>query len=142
MEKILFVCHGNICRSAMAEYVLRDMAKKAGVEVEIDSAGVSSEEQGNPVYPPARRELQLHGIACDGHRARQITKADFAYFDRIYYMDSSNARRMQRDYPQASGYMPFLPGRNVADPWPYGDFTQTWADIEEGCRRILKELTE
>ncbi len=142
MVKILFVCHGNICRSAMAEYVMRDMAKKAGVEVEIDSAGVSSEERGNPVYPPARRELQRHGISCDGHRARQITKADFAYFDRIYYMDSSNARRMQRDYPQESGYEPFLPDRNVSDPWPYGDFSQTFADIEEGCTRILKELTE
>ena len=142
MEKILFVCHGNICRSAMAEYVMRDMAKKAGVQVEIDSAGVSDEEWGNPVYPPARKELQKHGISCDGPRARQITRADFDRFDRIYYMDSNNGRRLQRDYPQMTGYMPFLPDRNVSDPWPYGDFSRTFADIAEGCARILKELTE
>ena len=142
MEKILFVCHGNICRSAMAEYVMRDMAKKAGVDVEIDSAGVSNEEWGNPVYPLARQELKRHGIACDGHRARQITKADFAYFDRIYYMDSSNGRRIQRDYPTETNYAPFLPDRNVSDPWPYGDFGRTYADIVEGCTRILGELTE
>ena len=142
MKKILFVCHGNICRSAMAEYVMRDMAKKAEVEVEVASAGVSSEEQGNSMYPPARRELQRRGVFCDGHRARQIKKADFAYFDRIYYMDSSNARRLQRDYPEERGYESFLPDRNVADPWPYGDFARTFADIEEGCKRILKELTE
>ena len=142
MKKILFVCHGNICRSAMAEYVMKDLAKKAGVEVEVDSAGVSREELGNPVYPPARRELQRHSISCDGHRARQITEADFRYFDRIYYMDASNARRIQRDYPRESGYQSFLPDRNVADPWPYGDFVRTFADIAEGCARILKELTE
>ncbi len=142
MEKILFVCHGNICRSAMAKYVMGDMAKKAGVEVEIDSAGVSNEEWGNPVYPLAGRELQKHGISCHGHQARQIRKTDFAYFDRIYYMDASNARRLQRDYPEETGYMPFLPDRNVADPWPYGDFARTFADIEEGCTRILKELME
>ena len=126
----------------MAEYVMRDMAKKAGVPVEIDSAGVSNEEWGNPVYPPARRELQKQGIACDGHRARQITAADFDRFDLIYYMDESNARRIRRDYPDKTGYMPFLPDRNVADPWPYGDFGKTLADIREGCTRILKEITE
>ena len=142
MEKILFVCHGNIGRSAMAAYVMRDMAKKAGVLVEIDSAGVSNEEWGNPIYPLARKELQKHGISCDGHHARQITRADFARFDRIYYMDDSNARRLHRDYPEMTGYMPFLPDRNVADPWPYGDFSRTLADIREGCTRILKELTE
>ena len=142
MEKILFVCHGNICRSAMAEYVMRDLARKAGIEVEIDSAGVSNEEWGNPVYPPARKELQKHGISCDGHRARQITEGDFDCFDRIYYMDESNARRIRRDYPNKTNYMSFLPDRNVADPWPYGDFSHTFADITEGCQRILKEITE
>ena len=94
MVKILFVCHGNICRSPMGEFVLKDMAKKAGAEhlLEIDSVAVSREELGNPVYPPARRELNRHGIACDGHRARQITQADVDRYDRIYYMDSSNLR--------------------------------------------------
>ncbi|MBE6925232.1 MAG: low molecular weight phosphotyrosine protein phosphatase [Ruminococcaceae bacterium] len=140
MEKILFVCWGNICRSAMAEYVMRDMAQKAGVSVEIDSAGVSDEEWGNPVYPLARKELQKHGISCDGHRARQITRTDFDRFDRIYYMDDSNGRRIRRDYPEVTNYAPFLPDRNVSDPWPYGDFGQTYVDIAEGCARILEEL--
>ncbi len=142
MHKILFVCHGNICRSAMAEYVMRDMAKKAGVALEVDSAGVSNEEQGNPIYPLARQALQRHGIPCDGHRARQIRKGDFAYFDRIYYMDMSNGRRLQRDYPGETNYGPFLPDRNVSDPWPYGDFSRTFADVEEGCRRILEEINK
>ena len=86
MIKILFVCHGNICRSPMAEYVMKDMAKKAGREAQfyIASAAVSREELGNPVYPPARRELNRHGIGCDGHRARQITAEDLKKFDRIY----------------------------------------------------------
>ena len=74
--------------------------------------------------------------------ARQITRADFNHFDRIYYMDESNARLLRRDYPEQTAYLPFLPDRNVADPWPYGDFSRTFADIEEGCNRILKELTE
>lgn len=142
MEKILFVCWGNICRSAMAEYVMGDMAKKAGIAVVVDSAGVSDEEWGNPMYPLAYRELQKYGISGDGHHARQITKADFETFDRIYYMDEANARRLRRDYPAQKNYMPFLPDRDVSDPWPYGDFSRTFADITEGCTRILKELME
>ena len=141
MIKVLFVCHGNICRSPMAEFVFRDMVEKAGKShlFSIASVAVSREELGNPVYPPARRELNRHGIACDGHHARQITRADCDYYDYIYYMDSSNLRRLQQMFPRETKFQPFLP-RNVADPWYTGDFTQTWADIMEGCTRILKEL--
>lgn len=141
MKRVLFVCHGNICRSPMGEYVLKDMVKKAGVadQFEIDSVAVSREELGNPVYPPARREMQRHGIACDGHRARQITQADVDRFDHIYYMDASNARYLARMFPGETKFRPLL-NRDVADPWYTGNFTQTWADIEEGCARILEEL--
>ena len=141
MVKILFVCHGNICRSPMAEFVLKDMVKKAGRsgEFQIASVATSREELGNPVYPPAKRELNSHGIACDGHRARQITAADVTAYDYIYYMDSSNLRWLQRMFPGETKFRPFL-DRNVADPWYTGDFTQTWADITEGCARILEEL--
>ena len=143
MVKILFVCHGNICRSPMAEFVFKDMVKKVGLadKFQIASVAVSREELGNPVYPPARRELSRHGIACDGHRARQITAADVAGYDHIYYMDSSNARYLQHLFPGETKFQPFL-SRNVADPWYTGDFTQTWADIVEGCEAILKELKQ
>ena len=141
MVKILFVCHGNICRSPMAEFVLWDMAKKKGVShlLEIASVAVSTEELGNPVYPPARRELARHGISCDGKYSRQITRADLSKYDRIYYMDSSNLRYLNRMFPGETCFLPFL-DRNVADPWYTGDFTQTWLDIQEGCQNILEEL--
>ena len=142
MHKILFVCHGNICRSPMAEFVLKDMAKKAGVaeNYQIASVAVSTEELGNPVYPPARRELSRHGIQCDGKYSRQITQADVDGYDLIYYMDSSNLRYLQRMFPGEHKFQPFL-DRNVADPWYTGDFTQTWADVCEGCQRILEETS-
>ena len=142
MIKILFVCHGNICRSPMAEFVLKDMAKKAGVShlLQISSVAASREELGSPVYPPARRELNRHGIACDGHRARLITQKDLDENDYVYYMDSRNAQYLRRLFPGQHKWQPFLP-RDVADPWYSGDFTQTWEDIQEGCRRILEELT-
>ena len=141
MVKVLFVCHGNICRSPMAQYVIQDMAIKAGIadRLQIDSVAVSRDELGNPVYPPARRELARHGIHCDGHRSRQITQADLNNNDYIYYMDSANARYLQRLFPGQHKWRPFLP-RDVADPWYTGNFTQTWLDIEEGCARILEEL--
>jgi len=141
MYKVLFVCHGNICRSPMAEFVLKDMVKKAGRagEFQIASVATSREELGNPVYPPARRELRSHGIPCDGHRARQITQKDVDNWDYIYYMDSNNARNLARMFPGETKFRPFLP-RNVADPWYSGDFTQTWEDVVEGCTRILEEL--
>lgn len=142
MKKVLFVCHGNICRSPMAQYVLQDMVNKAGRagEFSIASVAVSREELGNPVYPPARRELHSHGIACDGHRARQMTQVDVDGYDHIFYMDSSNLRYLRRMFPGEEKFRPFLP-RDVADPWYTGDFTQTWIDICEGCERIMEELS-
>ena len=143
MIKILFVCHGNICRSPMAEFVMKDLAARAGrsAEFEIASAAVSAEELGNPVYPPARRELQKHGISCAGKTARRITEADLSHFDRIYYMDESNARYLRRLFgDKAVKCRPLLP-RDVADPWYTGDFSQTWDDILDGCSRILEECS-
>ena len=141
MTKILFVCHGNICRSPMGEYVLKDMVKKAGLSdrFDIDSVAVSREELGNPVYPPARREMQRHGVTCDGHRARQITQADVDRYDHIFYMDRSNARYLARMFPGETKFRPLL-DRDVADPWYTGNFTDTWNDICEGCRKIMEEL--
>ena len=143
MIKVLFLCHGNICRSPMGEYILKDMVKKAGLShrFEIASAAVSTEEIGNPVYPPARVELKCHGIDCTGHRARRITRADLDYYDRIYYMDKSNERWLRRMFPGAwEEKCRMLLDRDVADPWYTGDFTATWNDLTEGCQKILEEL--
>ncbi len=144
MKKVLFVCHGNICRSPMAELVLRDMVKKAGVgeQFQIASVATSREELGNPVYPPARRELARHGISAEGKIARQITARDVEEYEYIFYMDERNAQNLRRMFPDEGKFKPFLPDRGVADPWYTGDFTQTWEDVQEGCTRILKELTE
>ena len=142
MVKILFVCHGNICRSPMGEYILKDLAAKAGAadRFEIDSAAVSREEIGEPVYPPARRELQKHGVACGGHRARQVTVEDYRRFDRIYYMDRSNERYLSRMLPADPDKIRPLLSRDVADPWYTGNFEATWNDILEGCQTILEEF--
>ncbi|MGN0998359.1 MAG: low molecular weight protein-tyrosine-phosphatase [Faecousia sp.] len=142
MIKVLFVCHGNICRSPMAEFVMKDLVAKAGRSGDflISSAAVSREELGNPVYPPARRELARHGIACAGHAAHQITAAELEDYDHIYYMDRSNAQYLRRLFgPAAEKCRPLL-SRDVADPWYTGDFRQTWEDILEGCTKILEEL--
>ena len=142
MTKILFVCHGNICRSPMGEYVLKDMVRKRGIadRFEIDSAAVSREEIGNPVYPPAKREMAKHGVPCDGHAARQVTMEDYRHFDRIYYMDRSNARFLARMLPaDPEKIRPLLP-HDVADPWYTGNFSETWNDIVAGCEAILKEF--
>ena len=142
MIKVLFICHGNICRSPMGQYILKDMVRKAGREgeFEIDSAAVSREEIGNPVYPPARRELESHGVVCGNHRARQVTMEDYRKFDRIYYMDSSNARYLSRLLPRDPEKIRPLLDRDVADPWYTGDFRRTWEDIVEGCEAILEEF--
>ena len=140
MIKILFCCHGNICRSPMAEFVLKDMAAKAGVsgQLEIASAAVSCEELGSPMYGPARRELDRHGIPYAPRRARQITKKDCLYYDRIYYMDSRNLRYLRQMFPKETKFQPFL-SRDVADPWYTGDFSATWNDLTEGCQKIMEE---
>ena len=148
MIKILFICHGNICRSPMAEFVMKDLAEKAGRSDDffIESAAVSAEELGNPVYPPARRELAVHGISCAGKTARQMTRADYDHFDFLVCMDTSNLRRMERicgGDPQ--GKLSRLldhtsrPG-DVADPWYTGDFSATWQDVVGGCTALLEKI--
>ena len=141
MTKILFVCHGNICRSPMAEFIMKDMVKKAGLDglVYIHSVAVSHEEDGNDLYPPAQRELDRRGIAWTHRRARIITQRDYEEFDRIYYMDSKNRRYLQRMFTDMGKFAPLL-ARDVADPWYTGDFAATFDDITEGCRRILEEI--
>jgi len=148
MIKILFVCHGNICRSPMAEFVMKDLVEKAGCASEfyIESAAVSAEELGNPVYPPARRELAHHGISCDGKTARQMTRDDYDRFDLLICMDSSNLRRMERICGgDPDGKMSRLlehTGRfdDVADPWYTGDFSATWRDVVDGCTALLEKI--
>ena len=142
MNKILFVCHGNICRSPMGEFILRDMAAKAGAagRFEIDSAAVSREEIGNPIYPPAARELKRRGVPLGNHRARQITLSDYKYFDRIYYMDASNARYLKRLVPEDPEKIRPLLEKDVADPWYTENFGTTFEDLTLGCRRIMEEF--
>ena len=143
MTNILFICHGNICRSPMAEMVMKELVRKRHMEDRflIASCATSTEEIGNPVYPPARQELQKHGIRCDGHAAHQITRAELQGYDHIYYMDASNARYLRRLFgAEAEKCRPLL-SYDVADPWYTGDFGQTWQDILEGCTAILEELT-
>ena len=143
MIKVLFVCHGNICRSPLAEFVMKDLVAKAGRsgEFEIASAAVSREELGNDIYPPVRRVLKEHGITFAPRRARLVSSGDLAYYDRIYYMDSRNANYLRRLFGSGAEKCCPLLSRDVADPYYSGDFTQTWEDILTGCRRILEECT-
>ncbi len=146
MTSILFVCHGNICRSPMAEFVMKKMAAEAGAEIYVESAATSAEEIGNPVYPPARRELARHGIGCEGKRARQITGGDYDRFDLIIGMDRANLRSMLRAFGgDPEGKVRLLLDytghpRDVADPWYTGDFDAAWRDVNEGCRGILERI--
>ena len=119
--RILFVCHGNICRSPMAEFVMKQKVAERGLsaQFEIASAATSREEIGNPVYPPARRMLASHGISCDGKTARQMTRTDYDYYELMDYTD----------HP-----------RDVADPWYTGDFQATWDDVQEGCDGLLSAM--
>lgn len=150
MTRILFVCHGNICRSPMAEFVMKDLAEKAGLadQFYIESAATSTEELGKPVYPPARRMLAAHGIACEGKRARQMTRADYARFDLLIGMDSANLRNMTRiaggdPLGKIRHLMSFTDcPHDVADPWYTGDFTATWDDVSAGCRALLRYCEE
>ena len=147
MTKILFVCHGNICRSTMAEYVMKDMVSKRGLDecFEIDSAATSREEIGNPIYPPARKKLLSEGVPIGNHRARQITRGDYEYYDKIYIMDHWNLRHILRvrgltdKQAEFDGKIEMLVPRDVADPWYTGDFDATYRDVTEGCQRIIDE---
>ena len=170
--KILFVCHGNICRSPMAEFVMKKLvrdlptelqqgaaqAQLKDVEFEIASAATSTEEIGNPVYPPARRMLAMHGIDCSGKTARQMTARDYEYYDYIVLMDRNNLRNLRWIVPadvytrETSGpvenrkvslLMDWLgKSRDVADPWYTGDFVATWDDVNEGCKAMLAQISQ
>jgi len=150
MTKILFVCHGNICRSPMAEYMMKDLLKKAGLanSCTVSSAATSREELGNPVYPSAKRKLLEHGIYCDGHRARQLQNSDYDKYDLLIGMDNANIRDMYRicggNY--AGKIVRLLDDsehpRDVADPWYTDDFDATWRDLEEGCTTLLLRIKQ
>lgn len=150
MIKLLFVCHGNICRSPMAEFVMKDMVAKAGLaqQFKIASAATSSEEIGNSVYPPVRRLLGAHGIDCAGKTARKLQQADYEKYDFLIGMDQENLRNMRRMYTNDTAHKIHLlmdftahPG-SVADPWYTGDFESTWRDVQEGCKGLLVFLQE
>ena len=148
MVKILFICHGNICRSPMGEYILKDMLEKRGMSQDfyVESAATSTEELGNPVYPPARNKLKEHGIDCRGKTARQITKADYKNFDYIFCADSYNIKNAMRIFgSDPAGKVRRLLDitdnpRDIADPWYTGNFDITYDDIIEGCEAFLNTL--
>lgn len=146
MTRILFVCHGNICRSPIAEFIMKALVKARGVENEyyIESAAVSDEEYGNPIYPPAKRCLSQHGVAWDPTKsARTVRAEDYARFDRIICMDSSNLRLIRRYIPEDPQEKIHLMmsytgrSRDVADPWYTGDFEKTFQDILSACEAML-----
>ena len=151
MYKIMFVCHGNICRSPMAEFIFKDMVKKLGRTGEFDvaSSAVSTEEiwngVGNSVYPPARAELKKHGISCEGKRAQLLTEADGEYYDLLLCMDESNVRRARKivgakNAEKCKKLLDFAGGGEVADPWYTGNFTATYQDLVKGLEGLLKTL--
>ena len=148
MKKIMFVCHGNICRSPMAEIVFRDMVKKSGLSehIFIASSATSTEEIGNSVYPPARAELAKHGLSSEGKYSVQLKASDYADYDMFIGMDSANIRNMNRIFngdPENKIYklMEFTSrGGDVADPWYTGRFSVTYAEVYEGCVSLLKYI--
>lgn len=142
MKRIMFVCHGNICRSPMAEFIFRDLVKKYGREDEfiIASSAVSTEEIGNPVYPPARQELAKHGIGCNGKYAVQLKKSDYEKYDFFLCMDNSNIRNALRIFgcDKDNKVRLLLDDRDVSDPWYTDRFDVAYADIAMGCRKLLE----
>ena len=149
--KIMFVCHGNICRSPMAEFIMKDLLAKNHLSDKfyVASSATSTEEIyrgiGNPVYPPAKQELARHGISCEGKRAIQFTKADFDNYDYIIAMDGNNIRNIQRivginNSDKLYMLLDFCGGGNIADPWYTGEFETTYNDIYRGCIALLEKL--
>ncbi|MBR6741058.1 MAG: low molecular weight phosphotyrosine protein phosphatase [Clostridia bacterium] len=148
MTKILFVCHGNICRSPMAEFIFKDEIKKRSLEgvFYAESAATSTEEIGNPVYPPAARELASHGISCRGHAARRLCRDDLEKFDLFIGMDEANRRNMLRILGEGGreriGLLLDFEGREVADPWYSDRFDLAYGDIYRGVCALIDRLTE
>lgn len=154
MTKIMFVCHGNICRSPMAEFIFKDMAKKNRMEDRfiIDSSATSTEEIwngiGNPIYPPAKDELEKHGISCKGKRAVQLKESDYDKYDYFICMDSNNIRNIKYIFPQdpqnkVHKLMDFTErGGDVADPWYSRKFDIAYNDIFDGCKALFEKLTK
>ena len=150
MIKVLFVCHGNICRSPMAEFVMKDKVKKAGLDERfiIDSAATSTEEIGNPVHYGTREKLRREGISCGSHAARQMTRRDYGAYDLLIGMDAANLRNMRRicggdPDGKIHSLLSFAgSGRDIADPWYTGNFDDTYRDVDEGCGALLKALTQ
>ena len=151
MIKVLFLCHGNICRSTMAEMVLKHLVRERNIAdcFYIDSAATSREEIGNGVHYGTRRKLAEVGIPCEDHRARQVTKKDYEKFDYLIVMDSNNVRNLNRiigSDPDGKVYklLDFTgrPGASIADPWYTGNFDETYRDVLEGCEGFLKKVSE
>ena len=151
MTRILFICHGNICRSTMAEYVMKHLAREAGREGEffIDSAATSTEEIGNPVHHGTRRKLAQVGIPCGDHRARQLRRGEYDVFDMLIGMDDANLRNMRRmlggdPEGKISALLDYAgrPGQSIADPWYTGNFDETYEDVLAGCQGLLDYLTK
>lgn len=133
MRKVLFVCHGNICRSVMAEYILKNKCS----DIYCESAATSTEEIGNDIYPPAKRCLDFHNIKYDRHHARRVTKEDYDKFDEIYVMDSNNMRNILRILEDKDNKIKKLCSCDIEDPWYTGDFETVYTQINEGIDNIL-----